>query len=125
MTQETSAQNIKNRLKSSFKNEKLEELERTPMYGQIYQDLQRPSADKETFLACLCGPGLKVETEILIIAAQDKAFNMRYYQRNMTQPTDSTCRMCCKAERHIKHTVTGCATLALSEHSNRHNHLAG
>jgi len=63
--------------------------------------------------------------EILIIAAQDKALSMHYYRRNMKEPNDSTCRMCCKAEGHIKHTVTGCITLALSEYSNRHNHLAG
>jgi len=94
------------------------------MHGQIYQDLQRPPVDKEKFLAWLCGPGLKGETEILIIAAQDKALNMRYYQRNMKQPTDSTCKMCCNAG-HIKHIVTGCTTLELSEYSNRHNQLAG
>jgi hypothetical protein len=46
-------------------------------------------------------------------------------QRNMKQPTDSTCRMCCKAEEHIKHTVAGCATLAPSEYTNWHNQLAG
>jgi len=42
----------------------------------------------------------------------------------MKQPTDSKCRMCCKAE-HIKHIVLGCKTLAPSEYTNRHNKVAG
>jgi hypothetical protein len=35
MTQETVAQNIKKQLKSSTENEKIDELERTPMHGQF------------------------------------------------------------------------------------------
>jgi hypothetical protein len=41
---------------------------------------------------------------------------MFYYQRNMKKPTDNVCRMCCKAEEHVKHTVAGCTTLAPSEY---------
>ena len=33
MTQETTAQNIKNQLKSSIENEKIEELKSKPMHG--------------------------------------------------------------------------------------------
>jgi hypothetical protein len=33
--------------------------------------------------------------------------------------------MCYKAQEHIKHTVAGCTTLALSEYTNRHNKVAG
>ena len=43
----------------------------------------------------------------------------------MKQPTDSKCWMYCKVEEHIKHTVEGCTTLAPSEHTNRHNKVAG
>jgi hypothetical protein len=39
MTQETTAQNIKNQLKSSTENEKMEELKRKPIHEQFYQDL--------------------------------------------------------------------------------------
>jgi len=43
--------------------------------------------------------------ESLVIAAQDKALNMCFPQRNiMKHPNDSKCRMCCMAE-HIKHNV--------------------
>jgi len=61
----------------------------------------------------LCSSDLKGEMESSIIAAQDQVLNTRYHQWNiMTQPTDSKCRMY-KAE-HIKHTVAGCTTLALT-----------
>jgi len=39
----------------------------------------------------------------------------------MKQPIDSNCRMCYKA----KHIVAQCATLALSEYTNRHTKVAG
>ena len=41
MSQETAAQNIKNQLKSTIENEKIEALERKPMDGQFYWDLER------------------------------------------------------------------------------------
>jgi hypothetical protein len=43
----------------------------------------------------------------------------------MKQPTDSKCRMCYKAEEHIKHIVAGCNTLVPSEYINRHNKVRG
>ena len=42
----------------------------------------------------------------------------------MKQPTDSKCRMCCKAE-HIKHIAEGSTTLVPSEYTNRNNKAAG
>jgi hypothetical protein len=38
---------------------------------------------------------------------------------------DSKCRMCYKAEEHIKRIVVGCTTLAPSEYTNRHKKMAG
>jgi hypothetical protein len=56
--------------------------------------------------------------ESLMTAAQDKALNTRYHQKNiMRQPIDSTCRTSYKAEEHIKHIVAGCITLAPSEYN--------
>ena len=46
MTQETAAQNIKNKLKSSTENDKTEELKRKQMHGQFYWDPERPSVGK-------------------------------------------------------------------------------
>ena len=70
MTQETAAQNIKNQHKSRIGNEKIEELERKPMYGKFHPESERPSTDKEKFLAWLLGSGLKGEMDSLIKAAQ-------------------------------------------------------
>ena len=50
MIQETAAQNIKNWLISGIVNEKIEELKRKPMHGQLYRDLERPSVHKEKSL---------------------------------------------------------------------------
>ena len=46
MTQETATQNIKNQIKSSAKNEKMEEHKSNPMHGQFWQDCERPLVDK-------------------------------------------------------------------------------
>jgi len=40
-------------------------------------------------------------------------------------PIDSKCRMCYKAEEHIKRIVAGCTTLAPSEYTNTHKKVAG
>jgi len=74
----------------------------------------------------LYNSGLKGEMESLIIAAQDKAFNMCYHQRNiMKQPIDIKHRMCYKAAEDMKHIVAGCTTPMPSEYTNRHNKVAG
>jgi hypothetical protein len=87
------------------------------------KDCQWP---KENFLAWLCSSGLKGEMESLTRAAQDQELNTCYHQRNiMKQPTDRKCRMCCKAEQHIKHIVMGCTTLVPSEYAIRHYKVDG
>ena len=103
MRQETAAHNTKNQMKSSTGNEKIEKLERKPMRGQSNTDFERLSVDKEKSMAWLCTSHLMGETGSLITAAQDRALNTHYQQRNiMKQPNDSKCRMCYKT-KHIKH----------------------
>jgi hypothetical protein len=43
----------------------------------------------------------------------------------MKQTFDGKCRMCYKAEEHVKHIDAGCTTLAPSEYTNIHNMAAG
>jgi general stress protein 26 len=64
MTQKTTAQNIKNHLKSSTENEMIEELKRKPMLGQFYQDIARPSVGKEKSLAGLYCLGCREKQRI-------------------------------------------------------------
>jgi hypothetical protein len=54
---------LKNQLKSSIENEKIEELKGKPVHGQFYQDLERQSVNYEKSLAWLCSSGLKGEIE--------------------------------------------------------------
>jgi hypothetical protein len=90
MTQKTAAQKIKNRLKSRNEKKQDRRNQRKPMHGQLYQDLERPSVDKEKSLAWLYGSGLKGQMKSLIVAAKNQALNTHYYQRNiMKQPVDS------------------------------------
>ena len=53
MTKETAAQYIKNQLKFSTENEKIEEHKRKTMHGQFQRELERPPTDKEKSLAWL------------------------------------------------------------------------
>ena len=40
------------------------------------------------------------------------------------QQTESECRICYKADEHMKHSCVGCTTHAPSEYTNRHNKVA-
>jgi len=60
----------------------------------------------------------------LIRGAQDHALKTPYHQRNiMKQQTDSKCRMCYRADKHMKHSVAGCTTPAPSEYSYNNRHI--
>jgi len=53
--------------------------------------------------------------ESLIIVAEGQVLKTHYHQRNlMKQPIDCKCRVCCKAEEHVKHIVVGYAMIAPS-----------
>jgi hypothetical protein len=56
----------------------------------------------------LCSSGLKGEMESSIIAAQYRALDTHYHQRNM-----------------MRQPVAGCTTLAPPEYANRHRKVAG
>ena len=71
MTQVTAAQSIKNQLKPSIKNKKIEELKSKPMHGQFYKELERPLADKEKSLVWLCSSGLKFNNSSPRSSTQD------------------------------------------------------
>jgi hypothetical protein len=63
--------------------------------------------------------------ESLIIAVQVRTHDTISSEGHHEAPIDSKCRMCYKAEEHIKDIVAGCTTLAPSEYTNRHKKVAG
>ena len=68
---------------------------------------------------------LKGETEGLIIAAQDKALNTRYYSKHIIkQGTTDRCRMCHTQTETVEHIISWCQTLAADQYLNRHNQVA-
>jgi hypothetical protein len=72
-------------LKSKTEKEK-PELQRKPIHGKFYRDLERPNVEKENSLAWVCSSCLKEESESLIIAAKGQTLSMRYCRKNiMTQ----------------------------------------
>ena len=69
--------------------------------------------------------GLKVKTEGLIIAAQDKSLATRsYHARIIKDNTNPMCRMCNKYEETVDHIASGCLNLTQIEYIHRHNKAA-
>ena len=69
--------------------------------------------------------GLKVETEALIIAAQEQALNTKSHQaRILKTSTDARCRLCKTANETVTHILTGCPKIAQTEYLKRHNAVA-
>jgi len=90
MTQVTAAQNIKNQLKPSIENKKTEALKSKPMHGQFYQELERPSANKEKSQVWIFSSGLEFNN-----SSPDQALSTLYHQRNIImQQIDSKCSLC-------------------------------
>jgi len=103
--------NIKNQLKSSIEDEKIEELKRKSVHEQFYRELEdHQQIKKNVGCVCMCcSSGLKGEKESLIIAAAGQALNAHYHHSNiMKQPIDSKCRVYCKAQEHIRRIALGC-----------------
>ena len=71
-------------------------------------------------------PGLKSETEGLIIAAQDQSLATKsYHHRIIKDDADPKCTMCKEFEKTVDHIVAGCPVLAKTEYVQRHDRAAG
>ena len=69
--------------------------------------------------------GLKSETEVFSIAAQDQVTKTNYYRRNILNDcTDPMCRICGQYQETIDNIVAGCPELAKTEYLHRHDKTA-
>ena len=97
-----------------------------PMHGQYPTRVNKSDVEVEQTHKWLKSPGLKGETEGLVIAAQDQSLATRsYHNKIIKDGTDPKCRMCNEFEETIDHIVAGCPVLANTEYIQRHDKAAG
>ena len=93
------------------------------MYGKFPKYQQEGHVDVEMSFQWMKYTGLKGETEGLVTAAHDQAFNTRYYSKHIIKK-GSIDRMCHTQAETVEHVISGCKTLAADKYLNRHNQVA-
>ena len=108
-------------------HEKMRQIwEGKPIHGQYPTRVNKSDVETEQTHKWLKSPGLKGETEGLIIAAQDQSLGtISYHNKIIKDGTDPKCRMCNEFEETIDHIVAGCPVLANTEYIQRHDKAAG
>ena len=94
--------------------------EEKQMHGQYPKRIGEKDVDHQMTKQWLKTAGLKSETEVFIIAAQDQAIKTNYYWNN----PDPMCQTCGHFQATIDHIVAGCPELAQTEYLHRHNKAA-
>ena len=96
-----------------------------PLHGGQYPfQIQKAGVDLHDTCRWLRSPGLKAETEGLIVATQDQSLFTRNFQANIPHNReDPKCRFCRTSTEIIDHLISGCNILAPNEHTNRHNRV--
>ena len=86
----------------------------TMLHGKYPQLVKQADVDHDKTQRWLKAPGLKAETEGLIIAAQDQSLPTRWNDYNMPKKpyVDPKCRLCGRFGETIDHLVSGCPELA-------------
>ena len=101
-------------MKRSKKEKRLVDWEEKALHGQYLRQTKEVRSD-ECF-AWLQNGGLKRETEILIVAAQNQSIRTNLVKAKIDKSQgDSLCRVCRKVDENIDHIVSGCSKLALKE----------
>ena len=91
------------------------------MHGQYRQP---PVDTKETF-GWLKAANLPGATEGLVVAAQDQALRIRYYEHHILhRDVSPTCRVCSAGLETVDHIVAGCSPMAPTDYTDRHNQVA-
>lgn len=115
------------RIKTAAKYQGLQQmqtrLEEKALHGKYPQGIKDADVDMKTTNQWLKSTGLKVETEGLILAAQDQTLPTRVYHHHIIKDgTDPLCCICNKSQETIDHIISGCPELAKPEYIHVHQH---
>ena len=100
-------------------SQKVSNWEEKLLHRQYPLRANNTDVDQKKICQWLRSSGLKAETELFILAAQDQ----RNYQANVMK--DPRCRICTRYEETIDHLISRSPTLAPNEYLNRHNTSTG
>ena len=83
------------------------------MHEQYRPLNEQPPVDMKETYGWLKAANLSAATEGLVVAAQDQAFQTRYYERKiLNRDVSPTCHMCSVGLETVDHIVAGCSALA-------------
>ena len=118
------AKALKHMIKSKMKSVKEEKWKNKALDGQYPKILEKPHVDSVTTSKWLSSD-LKGETQGLLVADRDQAFNTRNYQKVICgQKVERNSKMCSQYEEIEDHIVSGCEVLAKAEYISRHDKAA-
>ena len=99
--------------------------EEKALNGKFPKRTKEADVDQNKTNQWLRSTGLKAETEILIIAAQDQSLATRsYHARFIKDGTDPMCRICNRYKETTDHILSGCPEFAKIDYIQRHNKAA-
>ena len=90
-----------------------------PLHGKYVWNLQDINCFNS--FGWLVYSDLKIETESLILAAQDQALNTKYFNTSTLGGSDPLCRLCCTNNETVAHIVSGCSTLVGTSYKKSHD----
>ena len=127
-TWEAKAETIPPRSKEAWKKQwnadTIKRWKNKPLHGQYPKQVSDLTDDLHDY-KWMKATGLKVETEALIIAAQEQALNTKSHQaRILKTSTDARCRLCKTANETVTHILTCCPKIEQTEYLKRHNAVA-
>ena len=95
-----------------------------PMHGQYPRQIENITKKTNAY-SWLKEANLKIQTEALMIAAQDQSLNTKAHKTHIMKiSTDPRCRMCGSADETVAHILAGCSQLAGTQYLARHNEVA-
>ena len=104
--------------------ERSESWHEKPLHGAYHRAIAEV-ADLERSYQWLVKVNLKDSTEALITAAQEQALSTRAVEARIYHTRqDPRCRMCKGPDETITHLISGCAKLAGTSYTERHNQVA-